>query len=132
MAIGAALVAGPTLASMGDGVSTHVKGPRPVPAPSGLAAFSSCDGFMSTGVDLAWTAGPHGERATGYEIWRRGGLARRSELIARIDGADVTSYRDADLGVDTSYTYSVRAVDGVQVSYRSNRVDTSTPLFCLT
>jgi serine/threonine protein kinase len=132
MAIGAALVAGPTLASMGDGVTAHVKGPRPVPAPSGLAAFSSCDGFMSTGVDLAWTAGPHGERASGYEVWRRGGLDRRSELIARIDGADVTSYRDADLGVDTSYTYSVRAVDGVQVSHRSNRVDTSTPLLCLT
>jgi eukaryotic-like serine/threonine-protein kinase len=132
MAIGAALVAGPTLASMGGGtVAPQVKGPRPIPAPTGLVAVASCDGFMSTGVDLAWIAGPHGERASGYEIWRRGGMTRRSELVARIDGPEVTSYRDTDLGVDTAYTYSVRAVDGVQVSPRSNRVDTSTPFLCL-
>ncbi len=131
VAIGAVLVAGPTLASMGDAVTPQVKGPRPIPAPSGLVAVASCDGFMSTGVDLAWLAGPHGERASGYEIWRRGGRTGRTEMIARIDGAELTSYRDSDLGVDTAYTYSVRAVDGVQVSPRSNRVETSTPFLCL-
>lgn len=132
MAVGAAFIAGPTLASMSDTVTTHVKGPRPVPRPSGLVASATCDGFMSTGVDLAWFAGTHGERASGYEVWRRGGLSRRAEMIAQIDGADVTTYRDADLGVDTTYTYRVRAVDGVQVSQPSTRVTASTPFLCLT
>ena len=132
MAVGAAVVAGPTLASMTAGVATHVKGPRPVPVPSGLTASATCDGFMSTGVYLDWLPGPHGDRATGYEVWRRGVLAGPAELIARIDGAATTTYRDADLGVDTAYTYSVRAVDGVRESARSNRVDVATPLLCLT
>lgn len=132
MAVGAAMVAGPTLASMSDSVATHVKGPRPVPRPSGLVAAATCDGFMSTGVDLAWLPGPHGDRASGYEVWRRGGLNRRAEMIAQIDGAGVTTYRDTDLGVDTSYTYRVRAVDGVQVSPLSSRVAASTPFLCLT
>jgi eukaryotic-like serine/threonine-protein kinase len=132
MAIGAALVAGPTLASMNDGVTPHVKGPRPVPAPSDLSAAATCDGFMSTGVDLAWTSGPRGERASGYEVWRRGAYDDRAQMIAWIGGPDVTSYRDIDLGVDTSYTYSIRAVDGVRVSRPSDRVDVATPLLCLT
>jgi hypothetical protein len=132
VALGAALVAGPTLASMNDDVIPHVKGPRPVPVPTELMASATCDGFMSTGVDLSWTPGPRGERASGYELWRSGIFDERGQLIASIDGADVTSYRDADLGVDAVYTYSVRAVDGVQVSRRSERVEVATPLLCLT
>jgi serine/threonine-protein kinase len=132
MAVGAALVAGPTLASMNGGVSTHVKGPRPLPVPSGLTVAATCDGFLSTGVDLAWTPGPHADRASGYEIWRRAGVGGHTELIARIDGSATTSYRDADLGVDTTYSYAVRAVDGVRVSARSNQAVAATPLLCLT
>ena len=74
MAMGAALVVGPTLASMNDGVTPHVKGPRRLPVPSELTASASCDGFMSTGVDLSWTPGPRGERASGYELWRCGNV----------------------------------------------------------
>jgi serine/threonine protein kinase len=132
MAVGAALLAGPTLASMNGGVTTHVKGLRPLPEPSGLTAAATCDGFLSTGVDLAWTPGPHEERASGYEIWRRAGVGGHTELIARIDGSATTSYRDADLGVDSTYTYTVRAVDGVRVSARSNQAIAATPLLCLT
>ena len=131
VALGAALVAGPTLASMDDDVIPHVQGPRPVPVPTELMASATCDGFMSTGVDLSWTPGRRGERASGYELWRAGIFDERAQLIARIDGAEVTSYRDVDLGVDAAYTYSVRAVDGVQVSRRSERVEVATPLLCL-
>jgi hypothetical protein len=38
--------------------------------------------------------------------------------------------RDPDLGVDTIYTYRVRALDGPIGGAWSRRVRTSTPLFC--
>ena len=61
-----------------------------------------------------------------------GTFDNRAKLIARIDGSDVTTYRDADLGVDAVYTYSVRAVDGLRVGRPSERVEVVTPLLCLT
>jgi serine/threonine protein kinase len=124
----AAAIAVPTLASVNGSVTPTVRGPRPVPAPADLTATASCDGFFSTGVDLAWSADG---RSEGFEIWRRAGSDRSTaKKIARV-GADERSYRDVDLGIDTAYVYSVRAVDGPRVSHRSNRAEVDTPLLCL-
>jgi serine/threonine protein kinase len=125
---GAAAIALPTLASVIGSVAPTVSGPRPVPAPGDLTATATCDGFFSTGVDLAWSSGG---RSEGFEIWRRAGSDRSTaRRIASVD-AGVTTYRDVDLGVDTAYVYSVRAVDGPRVSHRSNRAEVATPLLCL-
>ena len=129
MAAGAALVVGPTLASLADDVQATADPPRRVPQPRGLTAMASCDGWFSTGVDLAWDSGG---RSDGYEVWRQGGSETRARRIARIDDPSSTTYRDADLGVDTSYTYTVRAVDGMRVSRPTNEATVGTPLLCLT
>jgi predicted Ser/Thr protein kinase len=126
---GGALVVGPAIVSLADDVQPHVKPPRRVVAPTGLTAASSCDGWLSTGVDLAWDSAG---RSSGYEVWRQGGGEDRPRRIAELDDPETTTYRDIDLGVDTSYTYTVRAVDGIRVSRPSNEADVGTPLLCLT
>jgi hypothetical protein len=129
MAFGALWVAGPSIAGLGGSVPTTLKGPKPLPVPSGVVATASCDGFLSTGVDVAWSpGGPSG----GYEIFRRGTSERDYSLIARIDDWQATSYRDVDLGVDTGYVYRVRAVKGPRVSRFGPDAPVDTPLLCLT
>lgn len=129
-AIGGALVLGPTLASLSaPQAAGSVSGPEPVPAPEGLAAVASCDGLFSTGVDLTWEGGTP---VDGYEIWRRGGIDRARTLVARLRGVHSTSFRDIDLGVDTAYTYRVRAFHGPRVSGWSDAVEVSTPFLCFT
>ena len=89
---------------------------------------ASCDGWFATGVDLTWSpvAG-----ASGYEIWRRGTGDQGFVQLGTM-GADVTGVRDPDLGIDTSYTYRVRATDGQAVGAWSRAGTARTPLFCLT
>jgi len=129
MAFGAIWVAGPSIAGLGGSVPTTLKGPKPLPVPSGVVATASCDGWLSTGVDVAWSpGGPSG----GYEIFRRGTSERAFSLIARIDDWQTTSYRDVDLGVDTGYVYRVRAVKGPRVSRFGPDASADTPLLCLT
>ena len=121
---------GSTLASLSSPqAATSVTGPDPVPTPKGLTATASCDGLFSTGVDLAWNgAAP----VNGYEVWRRGVAEGSRALVVRLRGVHSTSFRDVDLGVDTRYTYRVRAFDGPLVSTWSKAVEVSTPLLCLT
>ncbi|MGZ5316933.1 MAG: protein kinase domain-containing protein [Actinomycetota bacterium] len=129
MAFGALWVAGPSLAGLGGTVAPTVKGPKPLPVPSGVVATASCDGFLSTGVDVAWTpGGPSG----GYEIFRRGASEDAFTLIARIDDWHTTSFRDIDLGVDTGYAYRVRTVKGPRVGRFGPVAEADTPLLCLT
>lgn len=127
---GGALVIASTLASLSSPQSTtSVRGPAPVPVPEGLTASASCDGLFSTGVDLAWTGKAP---VKGYEVWRRGIADDSRTLVVRLRGVHSTSYRDVDLGVDTRYTYRVRAFDGPLVSDWSEAAKVSTPLLCLT
>ena len=129
MAFGALWVAGPSLAGLGGTVAPTVKGPKPLPVPSGMVATASCDGWLSTGVDVAWTpGGPSG----GYEIFRRGASEDAFTLIARLDDWHTTSFRDVDLGVDTGYAYRVRAVKGPRVGRFGPVAEADTPLLCLT
>ena len=128
MAIGAALVAVPSIASMGSSVAATPKGPKPLAAPTGLTASASCDGFMATGVDLAWNGTGEGD---GFEIWRRGGASAKPVLVETITDPAATTFRDIDLGVDTSYRYRVKAIDGPRVSRASREAVAATPLLCL-
>ena len=128
MAIGAALVAVPSIASMGSSLTATPKGPKPLAAPTGLTASASCDGFMATGVDLAWNATGSGG---GFEIWRRGGASAKPVLVETITDPATTTFRDIDLGVDTSYRYRVKAIDGPRVSRASREAVAATPLLCL-
>jgi tRNA A-37 threonylcarbamoyl transferase component Bud32 len=127
VALGVAVVLGQTVASMSSRATASVSGPEPLSPPTGLVATASCDGLLSTGVDLTWTGGP---AAKGYEILRRGGTDGRM-LVARVGGARTSAFRDTDLGVDAAYTYRVRSVDGPRVSRWSEKAFVSTPLFCL-
>ena len=129
MGLGALWVAGPSLARLGGTVAPTVNGPRPLPVPSGVVATASCDGWLSTGVDVAWIpGGPSG----GYEIFRRGTSEDAFSLIARINDWRTTSYRDVDLGVDTAYAYRVRAMKGPRVGRFGPVAEADTPLLCLT
>ena len=128
MVLGAAFVAVPSIISMGSSIAASVTGPEPVPVPAELTAAASCDGFMATGVDLAWVSTGTSD---GYEIWRRGGSSAKPSLVARITDAATTSYRDADLGVDTTYRYRVKALDGLRESRASREAIVATPLLCL-
>jgi predicted Ser/Thr protein kinase len=129
VAIGSALVLGQAFVTMSaPQAAGTVAGPEPVPAPDGLVAAASCDGLFSTGVDLAWTGSAP---VKGYEIWRQGGTGDRT-LVARVRGVHTEAFRDADLGVDASYRYRVRAFDGPRVSEWSNVADVATPFLCLT
>jgi eukaryotic-like serine/threonine-protein kinase len=127
--VGAIWVAAPSVAGLGGRVTPIVKGPKPLPVPSGVTATASCDGWLSTGVDVSWTpGGPSG----GYEIFRRGTSEEAFALIARIDDWHATSFRDIDLGVDTGYAYRVRAVKGPRVGRFGPVAEADTPLLCLT
>jgi protein kinase-like protein len=101
---------------------------EPVPLPTGLTVQTSCDGWFATKADLVWTPGG---RSDGYEIWRLQPGDQRYSLLTRIDDWRTTSYRDADVGIDTSYRYVVRAVIGTTRSAPNGDVLAKTPLLCL-
>jgi serine/threonine-protein kinase len=129
MALGGLWVAAPVLAGLGGAGAPAGRGPTPIPRPTGVTASASCDGWLSTGVDLAWSPGGV---ADGYEVFRRGAEEDTFRLVARLDGWRSTSYRDTDLGVDSGYVYRVRAVDGGRAGRFGPEAHADTPLFCLT
>jgi hypothetical protein len=93
-----------------------------------VTATASCDGFLSTGVDVGWAGVAGADR---YEVWRR---SASGETWTEVTAAASTTgeVRDADLGVDTSYIYRVRAVRGGDGGLWSDEVTVGTPLLCLT
>lgn len=123
----AALIA-PVLWRLDDPVEATVDAPPALPAPAGLSATTSCDGFLSTGSDLSWSAVTG---ATSYELWRRNPAGEAWERVAAT-GATGTAMRDADLSVDSTYVYRVRALDGPLPGRWSAPVTARTPLFCFT
>ena len=117
----------PALLGAATPVRPSVDGPGPLPAPTGVTVATSCDGLLSTRADLSWepVAG-----ASGYEVWRRGTAGDAFERVGAF-AADVTSAREENLGIDTAYTYRVRALDGRIVGAWSAAAVARTPLFCL-
>jgi hypothetical protein len=118
----------PAMLGAAQPVQATAEPPARLPAPAGVTATTSCDGWLSTGTDISWEPV---EGATGYEIWRRGSA---DDTFTRLEpvGADVTAVRDVDLGVDMTYTYRVRAVDAPAVGAWSVAAVARTPLLCLT
>jgi serine/threonine-protein kinase len=128
-AIAAAVaVAGPALLRLDDPVAATVGAPPALPAPATLDAATSCDGFLATGSDLAWSGV---EGATAYEVWRRNAAGESWGPVTTVSSA-VTALRDPDLAIDALYVYRVRALDGPLPGRWSSAVTARTPLFCLT
>ena len=124
---GGALVVPSLLTATRPMAATAVPPPR-LAAPADLTVSTSCDGWWSTGADLSWTPV---DGADGYEIWRIGTADDAFELVATT-GAATTAVRDADLGIDTTYRYRVRATEGPRVGAWSAQAEALTPLLCLT
>jgi hypothetical protein len=117
------LILGTTLAGLRDPVAARVTGPLPLPAPTGLAASASCDGLLSTGVDVSWDAVPG---ASGYQLWRRGTSGEAWRQVTQV-AAGATSVRDHGLGGHAAYVYRMRALDGPLPGRWSAPVTAHTP-----
>jgi serine/threonine-protein kinase len=125
---GAATIVLPPLVALSRPVTVHVQPPDALPAPGALVGQASCDGWMSTGVSLSWMPV---RGATAYELWRRGSADEDYALVTTV-GAATTSIRDVDLGIDATYRYRVRAMDGPLTGAWSAEIEGSTPAMCLT
>ena len=89
---------------------------QPPTAPGSLAAQA----VGLTRVDLAWTAATDDTGVTAYEIYRDGQL--------RATTGNVTSYSDTTVSPQTTYQYSVRALDAAtNRSAASNTANVTTP-----
>jgi hypothetical protein len=121
-------IVGPALLRLGEPVDATIKVPPSLPAPDTISAATSCDGFWSTGTDLSWSAVTG---ATGYEVWRRSASAGTWDRITTAAPA-TTALRDEDLGIDSTYVYRVRALDGPLPGRWSEPATARTPLFCFT
>jgi serine/threonine-protein kinase len=97
-------------------------------APVGVSATGTCDGFWNARIDLAWR--PATTPAAGFEIYRADETGGPFRLVQRVDGG-VTTWTDRGLGLDDSYRYLLRAVDGDRRSPLTPELPGSTPLVCL-
>lgn len=97
-------------------------------APIGVSATGTCDGFWNTRIELAWT--PATTRAAGFEIYRADDTGGPFRLVQRV-GGEVTTWTDRGLGLDDTYRYLLRAVDGDRRSPLTPELPGSTPLLCL-
>jgi chitodextrinase len=85
-------------------------------SPSNLTAVGS----TSTTINLSWTASTDNVGVVGYQVFRDGG----SVAIATVS---TTSFSDTGLGVGSTHTYTVKAVDAANnQSTASNTVTAST------
>jgi len=104
------------LSPASDSVSATTPADTTAPsAPANLTATAA----SNTRVDLVWTASTDNIGVTGYQIFRNG---------AQIATAASTSYADTTVLANTTYTYSIRAVDAAgNVSDWSNTAIVTTP-----
>ncbi|MCG5219319.1 cellulase family glycosylhydrolase [Streptosporangium soli] len=81
--------------------------------PPSTPANLRATGTTASSISLAWNTATDNVGVTGYEVYRGG---------TRIATATGTSHTDTGLNADTSYTYTVRAIDAA-----GNRSPASTP-----
>jgi len=95
----------------------------PPVAPSGLQASA----VSRTQINLKWSDRSSNE--TGFQIERCLGKKGACILFSQIAqvGVNVKNYSDTSVSPNTSYTYRVRAFNGLGVSAYSNRDDATTP-----
>lgn len=80
-------------------------------APTNLTATAAS---KVSQIDLAWSASTDVVGVAGYEVWR-------GNMMIATTTVENRSYRDKGLATNTSYTYSVRAIDAANnVSAASN------------
>jgi fibronectin type 3 domain-containing protein len=85
-------------------------------APTDLTAVGS----NSTTINLSWTASTDNVDVVGYSVFRDGGAT----AIATVS---VTNFSDTGLGIGSTHTYTVKALDAANnVSAASNTVTAST------
>ena len=93
--------------------------PADTSAPTAPANLTGV-GPNSTTINLSWTASTDNVGVVGYKVFRDGGAT----AIATVS---VTNFSDTGLGVSSTHTYTVKAVDGANnLSTASNTVTVST------
>ena len=97
-------------------------------APIEVNGTGSCDGFWNARVDLEWTAAA--TPAAGFEIYRAERAGGPYRLVQRVRGT-ATEWSDRGLGLDATYFYVLRAVDGGRHSPLTRPLGGGTPLLCL-
>jgi hypothetical protein len=93
-----------------------------------VSATGACDGFWTARVELEWR--PAATPAAGFEIYRADAEGGPYRLRTRVTGT-VTTWTDRGLGLDDTYRYLLRAVDGARRSELTSELTSSTPLVCL-
>jgi serine/threonine-protein kinase len=103
---------------------------RPLQPPTGVEAAGVCDGFLSARVEVTWT--PASSAAVdGYEVYRSDASDGRYTLVASVPGRGANALADPARGLDTTYYYTVRAVDGKRLGPLTEPASAHTPLLCL-
>jgi hypothetical protein len=105
---------GPIAGGGGGGAPPAPPTATPPTVPAGLKATVA----SSSQINLAWTASTDSAGVAGYTIYRNG---------AEVGTAASTSYDDAGLSPDTTYTYTVSAYDAA-----GNQSAQSTPVSATT
>jgi hypothetical protein len=98
----------------------YLAAPSAPAAPGDLSAAA----ISPSQIDLSWTDNSEGE--SGFAIERWNGALGEYEEIATVE-ADVTSFSDAGLAAETTYSYRVRAFNAAGHSDYSNEAEASTP-----
>ncbi len=110
-----ALAKGVSTESCGSGNSGGTTDTQPPTAPTNLVAVAP----TSTSVNLNWTASTDNIGVTGYRIFRDG---------TQIQVVTSVSYTDSTVLANTTYSYTVKAIDAANnVSAASNTATVTTP-----
>jgi fibronectin type 3 domain-containing protein len=116
-----ALDAAGNLSGPSNSATVTIPDTTPPTAPSGLTATPVSD----IRVDLSWTAATDAVGVSGYSIYRDGSATP----VATVNGS-TTTFSDTGRTADTTYTYTVKAVDAAQnASAASNTASAMTYLF---
>ena len=100
-----ALTAGQIVSDMNTPINSQSPDTQPPTAPTNLLASA----VSSSQINLSWTASTDDVGVTGYRVERCQGAGCSN--FAEVGQPSATSFNDANLAANTSYSYRVRAVD---------------------
>ena len=107
----------------------NVARPRPLHAPTSLAARAECAGFLQAQVALTWRP-TRSTFARGYDVYRAAVSGGPYSRVGVIDGSQ-SAFVDEGLEPGARYFYVVRATAGPRTSEPSGQAQAETPLLCL-